>query len=115
MADNKPKSEKPKKERKRSRVVMLGEVGKVMQITLERKDPSTLLTYVTVVSKDPTGKKSKLRGVTETHTSQEAAQKAVDKIVEAAKKAGWQPREKGGLNKPKPDAFDLAHLPSAKK
>ena len=53
-----------------------------------------------------------VRRFEEKHATFEAARAAVEKLAASAAKLGWKGRERSGGFKPRPDAFDAAHLPA---
>src|SRR3990172_7160607 len=105
------KSTGVKKERKRANTYLLGEQGQTLQITAQRKDPTSVVVFVTRVSKDAAGKRQKLRGASSSHPSMEAAQAQVARLAAKAEKDGWKTRQKSGGFVSKPDAFDAEHIP----
>src|SRR5574340_138610 len=70
-------------------------------------------TWRTWASHRPKNGKS-LRGATQHHATLKEAEAAMGKLIEKAVKLGWQKRERIGFVA-KPDAFDVAGLPSPAK
>src|SRR5215475_182107 len=66
-------------------------------------------------AKNGEGKRTHQRGASQTHPSREKAIEAVNALVAVAVQKGWiKPAGANGFE-PKPDAFDVAHLPTAPK
>jgi hypothetical protein len=84
-------------------------------IAVVKKDGS-VNSYVVHRENGPDGKMIKsTRGGTVSYETLAKAKEAIDVSVKAAQKQGWSERKGGGGGfKARPDAFDLAHLPSPK-
>jgi transcriptional regulator with PAS, ATPase and Fis domain len=109
------KEKKPKAKRTMKFAGPNGELHVVVNMTA----PNNIQTHVVHITQsselNSKGKPKKLRkrGATEVHKDEASAKAALDKIVGQATKLGWVLKTK--VKKAKSDAFDLAHLPAAKK
>lgn len=101
----------------RTNTILVGEAGRKLIITVDRKANDKILTYAALLA--PTGEKNakgkaklaRTRGASGFHTTEAEAAKATDELVKKALAGGWQPSTKK-IGAPKVDAFDMQHLPS---
>ncbi len=98
-----------KKERRRFNTNLVGG-NAALRITVDRKNPTSVITFVTHVIKDKTGKKTSTKGATSTHSNVEGALKKAEELAANALKAGWK-KKTAKTAAAKPDAFDAGHLP----
>jgi hypothetical protein len=111
-----PKGEQqPQQAKPRSRSESLqGPDGEVLRfVTVYRRRGA--VTFAVHTTKDAKGKRTNVRGATELHGNEAAAQAAVDRMVASAIKLGWVRREGRRGFVARPDAFDAAHLPAASR
>lgn len=96
-----------KAEKKRVNINLEGVKG-LLQVTSLKKSDKEVGTFVTLVTKDPTGKKTKSRSAVTIHATLQAAQAEVDKLIGAAQKAGFTVKaKKAKSGKPTIDALSL--------
>ncbi len=98
-----------KKERRRFNTNLVGG-NAALRITVDRKDPRSVVTFVTHVVKDKTGKRTTTKGASSTHSNVEGALKKAEELAAAALKAGWK-KKTPKTAAARPDAFDVGHLP----